>query len=132
MDQAEQDLREQTEALIEPGEIELRGLIVRTDVPNSQEPELNRLTLEIGDVISEHAATDADTYVYSGTDDPEFGLNQHQGRTIEGEEFVWECQQLLRDGTFDVVFYYEESADTEAILADLREKGYDVEDVESP
>ncbi|CCQ34835.1 hypothetical protein HLRTI_000928 [Halorhabdus tiamatea SARL4B] len=132
MDQAEQDLREQTEALIEPGEIELRGLIVRTDVPNSEEPELNRVTLEIGDAISEHATTDADTYVYSGTDDPEFGLNQHQGRTIEGEEFVWECQQLLRDGTFDVVFYYEDSADTEAILTDLQEEGYDVEDVESP
>ncbi|ACV12987.1 conserved hypothetical protein [Halorhabdus utahensis DSM 12940] len=132
MDAMGDDLSEQTKALLEPGEIELRGLIVRTDVANDQEPELNRLTIEIGDVIAEHAETDADTYVYSGTDDPEFGLNQHQGRTIEGEEFVWECQQLMRDGTFDVVFYYEDTADTDAILADLRAKGYDVEDVESP
>lgn len=132
MDTRDLSLREQTEALLEPGDIDLRGLIVRTGVPNEQEPELNRLTVEIGDVIAEHAATDADTYVYSGTEDPEFGLNQHQGRTIEGEEFVWECQQLMRDGTFDVVFYYEDTADTAAIIADLRERGYDVEDVESP
>ncbi|WEL17915.1 Uncharacterized protein SVXHr_1750 [Halorhabdus sp. SVX81] len=132
MDATGGDLYKQTKALLEPGEIELRGLIVRTDIANNEESELNRLTLEVGDVIAEHAETDADTYVYSGTDDPEFGLNQHQGRTIEGEEFVWECQQLLRDGTFDVVFYYEDSADTEAILADLRANEYDVEDVESP
>ena len=126
------DLIEQTRSLLEPGDIELQGLIVVTELANAEEAALNQLTIEVGDVIVEHAATDDDTYVYSGTEDPEFGLNQHQGLTIDSDEFVWECQQLLREGTFDVVFYYEASADTEAILADLRAAGHTVIDVESP
>ncbi|WP_135661840.1 DUF5778 family protein [Halorhabdus rudnickae] len=126
------DLVERTRQLLEPGEIELRGLIVETDLTGDQEAQLNRVTLQVGDTIAEHAETDADTYVYSGTDDPEFGLNQHQGLTIEGDEFVWECQQLLREGTFDVVFYYEDSAETDAILSDLREAGHEVIDIEAP
>jgi len=132
MDASEADLVEQTRGLIEPGAIELRGLIVETDLSNDQEAELNRVTIEVGDTIAEHAETDADTYVYSGTDDPEFGLNQHQGLTIAGDEFVWECQQLLRDGTFDIVFYYEDSADTGAILDALAGAEYEVTDVEAP
>ncbi|MFW5950043.1 MAG: DUF5778 family protein [archaeon] len=132
MADADETLIEQTRSLLEPGEIELRGLIVDTDLTNAEEAALNQLTIEIGDVIAEHAATDADTYVYSGTEDPEFGLNQHQGLTIDDDKFVWECQQLLRNGEFDVVFYYEDSADTASILAELREAGHTVVDVESP
>ena len=90
---------------------------------------MHRATVEIGEVIAAHAG-ESDTYVYSGTDDPDFGLNQHQGLTIEGDEFVWECQQLLREGTYDMVFYYETSADHGAILSDLRAAGYDVTGVE--
>ncbi|WP_136688036.1 DUF5778 family protein [Halorhabdus amylolytica] len=132
MDATGEDIYEQTRQLLEPGDIELRGVVVHTDLKNDQEAELNRVTIEVGETIAEHAETDADTYVYSGTDDPEFGLNQHQGLTIEGDEFVWECQQLLREGTFDVVFYYEDSADTGAILEDLDGSDYEVVDVEAP
>jgi hypothetical protein len=32
---------------------------------------------------------------------------------------------LLRDGSFDVVFYFEASADTEGLLGAVREAGYD-------
>jgi hypothetical protein len=122
------DLRRRTEALLEPGDIELRGLIVHTEYDSSEESMLHRATIDVGDTIAEHAAA-GDTYVYSGTDDPEFGLNQHQGLTVEGDEFVWECQQLLREGTYDVVFYYEASADHEAIIDDLRAADYEVTDV---
>ena len=130
MDATGDELYEQTRQLLEPGEIELRGLVVHTELTSDQEAELNQATIEIGDTIAEHAETDADTYVYSGTDDPEFGLNQHQGLTIDGDEFVWECQQLLREGTFDIVFYYEASADTDAIVADLADAAYDVVDIQ--
>jgi len=132
MDATGDDIYEQTRHLLEPGDIELRGLVVHTNLSNDQEAELNRVTIEVGDTIAEHAETDADTYVYSGTDDPEFGLNQHQGLTIEDDEFVWECQQLLRDGTFDLVFYYEDSADTDAVLDALAGSDYEVVDVEAP
>ena len=79
---------------------------------------MHRTTVEVGDTIAAHAEA-GDTYVFSGTDDPDFGLNQHQGLTLADDAFVWECQQLLREGTYDVVFYYEASADHEAILDDL-------------
>ena len=119
------ELRRRTEALLEPGEIELQGLIVHTEYDSSEESMLHRATIEIGETIAKHAEAD-DTYVYSGTDDPDFGLNQHQGLTIEADEFVWECQQLLREGSYDVVFYYEASADHEAIVDELRAEGYTV------
>lgn len=119
------ELRRRTEALLEPGDIELQGLIVHTEYDSSEESMLHRATIEIGEAITKHAEAD-DTYVYSGTDDPDFGLNQHQGLTIEADEFVWECQQLLREGTYDVVFYYEASADHEAIVDELRAEGYTV------
>jgi hypothetical protein len=125
----DQDLYRRVEALLQPGEIELNGLVVHTDLGSDEESRMHQLTVEVGGVVAEHA-TDADTYVYSGNDDPDFGLNQHQGLTIEGDEFVWECQQLLREGTYDVVFYYEASADHAAILEDLTAEGYDVTGVE--
>jgi len=125
----DEDLYERTRALLEPGDIELVGAVVHTDLDGDEEPTLHRATLEIGEIIAEHADC-GDTYVYSGNDDEQFGMNQHQGLTIEGDEFVWECQQLLRDGTYDVVFYYGADADQEAILADVREAGYRVVGVE--
>ena len=120
-DAIDEDLYRRTVALLEPGEIELVGVVLHTELGTDAEPELHQLTLEAGDVIAEHAGFDpADTYVYSGNDDPDFGLNQHQGLTLDGDEFVWECQQLIREGTYDVVFYYEASADQEGIVETLR------------
>jgi len=112
---ADADLYRRVEALLEPGDIQLNGLVLHTDLTTDEEAVLHERTVAVGDLIAEHA-TDEDTYIYSGNDDPDFGLNQHQGLTLTGDEFVWECQQLLRDGTYDVVFYYEASADHEAIL----------------
>ena len=124
-DALDADLRRRTWELLQPGEIELDGLVVHTDLDSSQEPEMHQASVEVGDIIAEHAGHDpGETFVYSGTDDPEFASNQHQGRTLDEEAFVWECQQLLRDGSFDVVFYFEASADTEALLQAVRTAGY--------
>jgi len=58
-------------------------------------------TIDVGDIIAEQSGYDPqDCYVYSGNDDTDFSSNQHQGLTLEDEEFVWECQQLLREGQF--------------------------------
>jgi|SRR5699024_3145212 len=129
-DTIDEDLYRRAEALLEPGEIELNGIVFHTNFDTSEESLMHRATVEIGEIIATHATDEDDTYVYSGTDDPEFGLNQHQGLTITGDEFVWECQQLLREGTYDVVFYYEASADHDAILDDLEADGYDVTGIE--
>jgi hypothetical protein len=124
------DLYRRVKALLEPGDIELNGLVLHTDLTADDEPTLHRVTVETGDVIAEYA-TEEETYIYSGNDDPKFGLNQHQGLTLTGDEFVWECQQLIRDGTYDVVFYYEASADHEAILEAVEERtGFRVAGVE--
>ncbi|WP_257298495.1 DUF5778 family protein [Haloarchaeobius sp. FL176] len=121
------DLVRRTEALLEPGDVALNGAIVHTDYSGQDDLEMMQATLDAGDVIAEHAGHDPkDVYVHSGNDDPDFSSNQHQGLTIDGEEFVWECQQLLRNGSFDVVIYYEASADHDAILAGIEELGYDV------
>jgi hypothetical protein len=125
METVDRDLYERTRALLEPGEIELNGLIVHTNLGGDDEARLHQLTLDVGDVIAEHAGT-GETYVYSGNDDTRFGLNQHQGLTIEDDEFVWECQQLAREGTFDVVFYYEADADQEAIVSGVDDLDADV------
>jgi hypothetical protein len=126
------ELRRRARELLEPGEIELDGLIVHTDLDSGAESLMHRATVEVGEIIAAHAAPESDIYVHSGTDDPEFGLNQHQGLTVEGDAFVWECQQLLREGSYDVVFYYEASADREAIVEAAREAGYRVTGVEGP
>jgi hypothetical protein len=116
-DAVDDDLYARTKALLEPGDIELNGLVVHTALTSDEEPTLHQVTLEVGDVIAAHAGHDpTDTYVYSGNDDPDFGVNQHQGRTLDGDDFVWECQQLVRDGTYDLVVYYEASADQAAIV----------------
>jgi hypothetical protein len=129
-DPVNDDLYERTKALLEPGDIELNGLIVHTDLSGEEEPQLHQLTLDVGDVVAAHTGVEpTDTYVYSGNDDPEFGVNQHQGRLLEGDEFVWECQQLMRDGSYDVVFYYEADADQDGIITALEREGHRVTSV---
>ncbi|PSP38232.1 hypothetical protein BRC71_06045 [Halobacteriales archaeon QH_7_65_31] len=119
-DATDRDLYQRAKALLEPGDIELNGLIVHTDLTGEEEPTLHQLTLNVGEVIAEHAGFDpADTYVYSGNDDSEFGVNQHQGRTLDDDTFVWECQQLMREDRYEIVFYYEADADQDAILSSL-------------
>lgn len=128
-DVLDDELKRRTEQLLEPGEIELNGLIVHTE--SDDEVDMQQITLDVGDIIAEHAGHDpTETFVYSGNDDPEFASNQHQGLTLDDESFVWECQQLLREGSFDIVFYYEASADHEAIITDAETAGYDVTGVE--
>lgn len=108
----------------------MNGFVLHTELSTDEEPTLHQVTVEVGDIVASHAAA-SDTYVYSGNDDPDFGLNQHQGLTLAEDEFVWECQQLLRTGTYDVVFYYEAAADHEAILQEVTETtGYEVVGVE--
>ena len=120
------DLRRRTWELLQPGEIELDGLVVHTDLDSSQEPEMHQATIEVGEIIATHAGFDPmDTFVYSGTDDPDYSSNQHQGLTLDDESFVWECQQVLRGGSFDIVFYFDASADMDGILNDTREAGYE-------
>jgi hypothetical protein len=130
-DVLDEDLYRRTKQLLEPGEVELNGAIVHTDFGGDEDIEMHQATVDVGEIVAEHAGHDPkDTFVYSGTDDSEFASNQHQGLTLDDEEFVWECQQLLREGSFDVVFYYEASADHEAILEDVRELGFEVTGVE--
>lgn len=120
------DLYKRTKALLEPGEIQLNGVIVDTDLTSDKEPTLHQATIDIGDLIAEAAGFEpTETYVYSGTDDEQFGVNQHQGLTLDGDEFVWECQQLMRENTYDVVFYYEASADQDAIVDGVEALGFD-------
>lgn len=123
------DVVEQTRQLLEPGGIDLVGLVVHTDRSTDGELELLDETVAIGERIAGHLV-DEPTYVYSGNDDPRFSVNQHQGLTVADEAFVWECQHVLRDGTFDVVFYYETVPEHRAIVDELRALGYDVTAVE--
>ncbi|WP_336325955.1 DUF5778 family protein [Halovenus sp. HT40] len=120
------ELRRRTWKLLQPGEIELDGLVVQTEFDGSQEPEMHQATVEVGELIAEYTGYEPrDTFVYSGTDDSEFASNQHQGLTLDDESFVWECQQLLRDGSFDIVFYFEAEADSTGLLDAVRAAGYD-------
>lgn len=128
-DVLDEDLVERTKALLEPGDIELNGIIVHTELESDQESRLHQLTLDVGECIAERADA-GETYVYSGNDDSQFGLNQHQGLTLAEDAFVWECQQLLRDGTFDVVFYYEATVDQAALVADIERENVRVTSVE--
>jgi hypothetical protein len=117
----DEDLYRRTQALLEPGEIDLTGLIVHTDLSGQEDLEMHELTVALNEVISEHAGK-GEAYIYAGNDDTDFSSNQFQGLTLDDDEFVWECQQLLREGTFDLVFYWESTADGEAIagaVADL-------------
>ena len=119
------DLYKRTKALIEPGEIELLGLIVHTELSGREDLEMHELTVDLNEVIAEHAGK-GESYIYAGNDDTDFSSNQFQGLTVDDEEFVWECQQLLRDGTFDLVFYYEATADHQAIINAVEARGLSV------
>lgn len=119
-DAIDDDLYQRTKALLEPGDIRLDGLIVHTTLAGEEDLEMHELTVELNEVIADHAGT-GESYIYAGNDDSEFASNQFQGRTLDGDEFVWECQQLLREGTFDLVFYYEADADHEGIVAEVAE-----------
>ena len=112
------DLYERTRALLEPGDIELAGCILHTGLSGEEDLEMHELTVSANDVIAEHAGK-GETYVEAGNDDTDFSSNQFQGRTLADEAFVWECQQLLREGTFDLVFYYEAGVDQDALADDL-------------
>ena len=114
----EEDLYQRTLALLEPGEIELVGAIVHTTLESQEDLEMQELTVEINDVIADHAEK-GETYIYAGNDTEEFASNQFQGLTLDDDAFVWECQQLLREGTFDIVFYYEAGPDQDALADDL-------------
>ncbi|MFD1514709.1 DUF5778 family protein [Halomarina rubra] len=129
METVDRDLYERTKALLEPGDIQLNGVIVHTDMGDDDEARLHQATLDAGDVIAEESGK-GEWYVFSGNDDSRFGLNQHQGLTIAEDEFVWECQQLLREGTFKVVFYYEADADQSAVVAGIEDLGFRVTSVE--
>ena len=112
------DLYTRAKALLEPGDIELVGCIVHTDLEGEQDLEMHELTVAVNEVIAEHAGK-GETYIEAGNDDTNFSSNQFQGLTLDDETFVWECQQLLRDGTFDIVFYYEAGVDQAALASDL-------------
>lgn len=113
-----ENLYRQTVSLLQPGEIDLEGAVVHTSYDSDQESMLHQATLDAGDVVAAYAEK-GETYVYSGNDDSDFGVNQHQGLTLDGDEFVWECQQLLRDGTFDVVLYWEVTGAHADVLDDI-------------
>ncbi|PHQ37931.1 hypothetical protein DJ69_14170 [Halorubrum persicum] len=112
------DLYTRTKALLEPGDIELAGCIVHTTLGGQEDLEMHELTVAINEVIADHAGK-GEAYIEAGNDDTNFSSNQFQGRTLDDEAFVWECQQLLRDGTFDLVFYYEATVDQETLAGDL-------------
>ncbi|MFB6256057.1 MAG: DUF5778 family protein [Haloplanus sp.] len=122
------DLYRRTKALLEPGEIDLAGAIVHTDLSGQEDLEMHELTVELNEVIAGHAGK-GETYIHAGNDDPNFSSNQFQGRAIEDDGFVWECQQLLREGTFDIVFYYEAGLDQDALVEEIRGLGHDVTSV---
>ncbi|MDB2240428.1 DUF5778 family protein [Halorubrum ezzemoulense] len=112
------DLYTRAKALLEPGDIELVGCIVHTNLEGEEDLEMHELTVAANEVIAEHAGK-GETYIEAGNDDTDFSSNQFQGLTLDDEAFVWECQQLLRGGTFDIVFYYEATVDQEALAGDL-------------
>jgi hypothetical protein len=112
------DLYERTKALLEPGDIDLIGCIVHTTLSGREDLEMHELTVAANNVIAEHAGA-GETYIKAGNDDTDFASNQFQGLTLDDESFVWECQQLLREGTFDVVFYYEAGVDQSALTDTL-------------
>ncbi len=124
-DVIDEELYERTKLLLEPGDIDLQGLIVHTEMTSDEELEMNQLTVDINEIIAEHSGK-GETYIYAGNDNPEFASNQFQGKALKDDEFVWECQHLIREGTFDLVFYYEADADQDAIVAAIEQMGYDV------
>lgn len=125
MSESLRELIADTRALLAPGDIDLVGAIVLTDIERSDELAMTEATLEIGKTIADHA-TDEETYVYSGNDDPDFAATQHQGLTLEDDAFVWECQQLYLDGQYVLVFYYERVDEHDTLFTEIADLGYEV------
>ncbi len=117
-DAVDDELYRRATRLLEPGEIELEGSIVHTDLAGEEDLEMHELTVAINDVIADYAGK-GESYIYAGNDSEEYASNQFQGKTVADDEFVWECQQLLREGTFDLVFYYEAGVDQSALADEL-------------
>ena len=130
MDTTTHDLVQRVRALLAPGEIDLAGVIIHTPYGSDEEIEMFEATLAVGELIAAEAGVE-DWYVYSGNDNAEFSSNQHQGLRLADDEFVWECQLLLRENTFDIVMYYEATMEQEALVAAIEDAGYDVTSVES-
>ena len=120
---SDEDLYRRTRTLLEPGEIELVGLVVHTDLAGAEDLEMHELTVALNDVIADHAGK-GESYIYAGNDDTSFASNQFQGLTLADDAFVWECQQLLREGTFDLVFYYEADVDQAAVVEAVEDLGH--------
>ncbi|MFW6385092.1 MAG: DUF5778 family protein [Halodesulfurarchaeum sp.] len=112
------ELYEQAVSLLRPGEDRLVGVVVHTDIPQYAESGMNKLMREIGNRIASTLEA-GETYIYAGEDDSRFGAGQFHGRRLVDDEVVWECQQLLRDGTFDLVFYWKDSGGHDAVVASL-------------
>ena len=112
------ELYEQAVSLLEPGESTLAGVVMHTGLGRHAESAMNKLMRAAGDRIAAHL-TDEETYLYAGEDDDRFGVGQFHGRRLSDDGVVWECQQLVRDGTFDLVFYWEDEGEQDAIVADL-------------
>jgi hypothetical protein len=114
------ELYQEAVSLLGPGEAELVGIVVHTDYERRDEPAMNELMLSIGERIAEHRA-DGETYVYAGEDDHRFGAGQFHGRRLDDDAVSWECQQLLREGTFDLVFYWERTGAHGTIVSAVEE-----------
>ncbi|MFB6095574.1 MAG: DUF5778 family protein [Halodesulfurarchaeum sp.] len=124
-DPGDAELYESARSLLEPGERTLEGLVVHTALPGVQETEMNRAMRELGDVIAGEL-TDEEVVIDAGEDDDRFGVGQFQGVTLGDGTFVWECQQLLREGTFDLVFYWEATGSLDTIVDGVADRGFDV------
>ena len=109
------ELYHQAVSLLGPGDEELVGVVVHTDFDRTEEPQMSELMLSIGEEIAQRVQ-DGEMYVYAGEDDDRFGAGQFHGLRLGDDEFIWECQQLLREGTFDLVFYWERAGAHDAVV----------------
>lgn len=114
------ELYQQAVSLLGPGEAELAGIVVHTDYDRTEEPAMNESMLSIGERIAEHLQ-DGEMYVYAGEADDRFGAGQFHGRRLEDDAVIWECQQLIRSETFDLVFYWEAAGEQDAIVSAVNE-----------
>ena len=111
-------------ALLEPGDIELAGMIVGTGLGPDEEIALQEAILSIGETVADVAGVEG-WYVYSGNDNPEFSSNQHQGLSLDDDAFLWECQTLFHNGELTIVIYYEAMLH-DALPDAVRNDGYSV------
>ncbi len=114
------ELYHQAVSLLGPGEAELVGIVVHTDYDRTEEPAMNELMLSIGERIADYLQ-DGEMYVYAGEDDGRFGAGQFHGRRLGDDAVIWECQQLIRSDTFDLVFYWEAAGEQDAIVSAVNE-----------